>query len=339
MNDLYLIGEVGYEITLKSVVDSVAKSDQKKPLNIHIHSQGGSVYDGIAIYNYLKNLKQEVNTTSSGLVASIASIIFLAGKKETRTINSNDSFLIHLPMGFNGGNAKDLEKTAKELREIEGKLADIYEKETNITKDEAIDLMAKDEMLDVNFLKEKGFVNEIIEFKAVANLYNKQMKQVTEEQVNSMFAKFEAKLKNIFKSKPTAKLVQDANGVEIDFTDLEEDATPSIGDVATIDGASAEGEYILPDGTKMIFVGGELTEIIEEEEQTDEALEEAQAKIAQLEENIETLKNEKEDFQNNLKNIKAEFKSFKNEVSSTFKSEKKNRKQGEEKQTRTLRKK
>lgn len=342
MNDIYLIGEVGYEINLQSVIDSVAKSDKEKPLHIHIHSQGGSVYDGLAIYNYLKTLEQEVHTSSSGLVASIASVIFLAGKKETRKINSNDSFLIHLPMGFNGGNAKDLEKTAKELRDIENKLAEIYAKETNLTSDEAIELMSKDEMLKVDFLKEKGFVSEIVEFKAVANLYNnqKQMKQVTEEQVNSMFAKFEAKLKNIFKSKPTAKLVQDANGVEINFADLDEEATPSVGDKATVDGVNADGEYVMPDGTKMVFVGGELTEIIEETED-EQTLEEAQARITELEAEVEALKTEKDTFQNNLKTLKTEFKNFKNEVSSNFKGERRTREEGgqNQNQTRTLKKK
>ena len=341
MNDIYLIGEVGYEITLQSVIDSVAKSDKEKPLYINIHSQGGSVYDGLAIYNYLKTLGQEVNTSSSGLVASIASIIFLAGKKETRKINSNDSFLIHLPMGFNGGNAKDLEKTAKELRDIENKLAEIYAKETNLTSQEAIELMAKDEMLDVNFLKEKGFVNTIVEFKAVANLYNNQnqMKQVTEAQVESMLTKFENKLKAIFNLKPTAKLVQDANGVEINFTELEDDATPSVGDVAQIDGVDANGEYVMPDGTTMVFVDGTLTEIMEaEDDEEEQTLEEAQAKIAELEAEIEGLKAEKDNFENNLKTLKAEFKSFKNEVSSNFKAERKPRKEGQDpkNQVRTL---
>ena len=160
MNDLYLIGEVGYEITLTDVINKVNNSDKKKPLNINIHSQGGSVYEGLAIYNYLKSLKQEVNTHSSGLVASIASIFFLAGKN--RTINNTDNFLIHLPSGMSMGNAKDFEKTAKELRDIENKLATIYENETNLTKEEALELMKNDEFLNVDFLLEKGFVNDII---------------------------------------------------------------------------------------------------------------------------------------------------------------------------------
>ena len=75
-NDIYLIGEVGWEITLQSVIDLVEKTDKTKPLNVHIHSQGGGVYDGLAVYNYLKGLDQEVHTYSAGLVASIASIIF-----------------------------------------------------------------------------------------------------------------------------------------------------------------------------------------------------------------------------------------------------------------------
>ena len=267
-NDIFLIGEVGYDITLQTVIDAVAKTDASQPLNVHIHSGGGSVYDGLAIYNYLKNLEQEVNTMSSGLVASIASVIFLAGKKETRKLNRTDSFLIQLPMGFDGGNASDLEKTARELRDIESKMADIYVSETNLTKDEAIALMKDDEMLNVDFLKEKGFVSEIVEFKAIANLINNKSKQMSEQlskkDAESMFDKFEKTLKAIFgKTVPKNKLVQDASGTEINFTELDEDATPSVGDVATVDDSAANGDYTMPNGDVFTFVDGTLDVVVD----------------------------------------------------------------------------
>lgn len=267
-NDIYLIGEIGYEVNLNTVIEAVASSDKSKPLNVHIHSIGGCVYDGLAIYNYLKGLEQEVNTHSSGLVASIASIIFLAGAKATRNISTTDSFLIHLPMNFGGGNAEDFEKTAKQLRKIENQLADIYALETDLTKEEALELMKRDEMLDVNFLKEKGFVSNIIEFKAVATLTNNNNKNdmadksVTKDEVEGMFTKF---FNKFFPSKPTNKIVSDANGVEIDFTELEADASPAVNDTATVDGANAEGEYVMPSGETYKFEAGVLTEIVEAE--------------------------------------------------------------------------
>ena len=340
-NDIFLIGEVGYDITLQTVIDAVAKTDASQPLNVHIHSGGGSVYDGLAIYNYLKNLEQEVNTMSSGLVASIASVIFLAGKKETRKLNRTDSFLIHLPMGFDGGNASDLEKTARELRDIESKMADIYVSETNLTKDEAIALMKDDEMLNVDFLKEKGFVSEIVEFKAIANLINNKSKQMSEQlskkDAESMFDKFEKTLKAIFgKSEPKNKLVQDASGTEINFTELDEDATPSVGDVATVDDSAANGDYTMPNGDVFTFVDGTLDVVVDAVEENDEDLAE---QIDALKLELEAKETESIALAKQITDISAEFVKFKATFKSNFKAEKKNKKEDGEPTSRTFRKK
>ena len=269
-NDIYLIGEVGWEVTLQSVINAVDNSDKTKPLNINIHSQGGSVYEGLAIYNYLKGLEQEVNTKSAGLVASIASVFFLAGRKETRTVNSTDSFLIHLPSNLGFGNAEDLEKTARELRDIEDKLVDIYTTHTSLTEAEALDLMKKDEMLDVDFLKEKGFVNEIIEFKAVAkfnnNKFNNNMAdQLTKKEALSWFEKIENLLKPK-KEEITSKIIQDANGADIDFVNVAKGDEPQIGDEAEIEGKKANGDIVMKDGSTWTFVNGKYDSMKPKEE-------------------------------------------------------------------------
>lgn len=345
-NDIYLIGEVGYEINLQNTIALVDKTDKEQPLNVHIHSQGGSVYDGLAIYNYLKGLPQQVNTISNGLVASIASIIFLAGNKETRKINKIDNFLIHLPMGFSGGNAKDLEKTAKEMRDIESKLAEIYANETSITKEEALELMAKDEMLDVNFLKEKGFVNDIIEFKAVANFNtnnkHKMSDNLTKTEAEGLFAKFEKTLKNIFKGNVVNKIVQDANGLEIDFVDLEDDSDVVVGERANIEGAPANGEYIMPSGETYFFTDGTLTEIKEDleeevEVESNEEIDALKAENEKLKSELESLKAEKESFENKIETIEADFKELKNKITSDFENPKKVKKEEvEENKSRTF---
>lgn len=332
-NDIYLIGEVGYEITLQNTIDLVNQSDKKKPLNVHIHSQGGGVYDGLAIYNYLKGLPQQVNTKSAGLVASIASIIFLAGDKSTRSINSTDNFLIHLPSGMNWGNAKDLEKTAEELREIETKLSNIYENETSLTASEALEMMKEDKFLDVNLLKDKGFVNEIIEFKAVAkfgnkenNLNNDMSEQLTKKEALGWFEKLENLLKSPKDKAPDNKIVQDANGVEIDFYNLEPSAEIGENAEAKIEGKKAEGEYTMPSGQIFKFENGILTTITK--------VAEPNAELVALQSEFDDFKNEKETEITNLKNeletkdnlvaeIQNEFKELKNTVTSNFEHENK----------------
>lgn len=324
MNDIYLIGDVGYEITLEAVVEAVKNSDQSEPLNVHIHSPGGSVYDGLAIYNYLKGLKQEVNTSSTGLVASIASIFFLAGNKDTRKVNSTDNFLIHLPSGGAFGNAEDLEKTADELRDIENKLADIYVNETSLTKDEALELMKKDEMLTTDFLLEKGFVSEIVEFKAVATFNNNKMstETVTKKEIEGLFTKFKNEVKGFFNtSEPKNKVLQDANGIDINFVDLKKDDEVLVDANATIDNKKASGEYVMPNGNKFVFENGVLTNIIEEE--TD--LEKLEAKNTELKDELqtsaETIVNKDAEIAAKdviIDEMKTKFTAFKTEITSKF---------------------
>jgi len=331
-NDIYLIGEVGREITLANTIDKVNNSNSVEPLNVHIHSGGGSVYDGLAIYNYLKGLKQEVNTISSGLVASIASIIFLAGRKETRVVNNTDSFLIHLPLSGKKGNAEDFEKAAKELRSVEDKLSNIYVKETNLTKEEALGLMNKDEMLDVNFIKEKGFVSTINEFKAVAkfNINNKDemSNTLTKKEAEGLFGKLERLISNTFgkKDEPTNKIVQDSIGTDIDFTGVEEDGTPQKGDSATINNEKAEGSYLMPSGETFVFVDGVLDSITEaSNDDSNEELEAAKKEIEELKATLEATNStvtekekEIETMTNSFTEVTNEFKELKNTITSGY---------------------
>lgn len=342
-NDIYIIGEIGYDANLITLMADVEKADKSKPLNVHIHSGGGGVYDGLAMYNYLKGLDQEVNTISAGVVASIASVIFLAGNRETRKINRTDSFLIHLPMGGNMGNAKDLEKTAKELREIESKLAAIYTAETDLTTEEALSLMEEDKFSDVDFLKAKGFVSEIVEFKAVAKLDNYNNNEMNKEESKGFLERIDAMFAKYFpKAEPTNKIVQDATGAEIDFTELEEDATPANGDTAMVEGSKAEGDYLMPGGETFKFADGVLeimpAEEVEEEEAAPDANEALQAEINDLKEKLaeatasitenETLVATKE---TELVNVKKNFADFKAEISSEFDydGKKENKNEGE----------
>lgn len=241
-------------------------------------------------------------------------------------------------MGFSGGNAEDLEKTAKEMRNIEQKLADIYANETELTKEEALELMKKDEMLNVDFLKEKGFVNEIIEFKAVANFNNnnkqKMSNTLTKKEAEGLFSKFEKSLKSFFNPNGLKnKLVQDSTGTEIDFVDLAEDDEIVVGEKANIDGSPANGEYVMPDEKTYVFTDGTLTEIKEVED-----MEALKQENETLKEEIETLKAEKETFENKFKKLEEDFTSIKNKITSNFEAKKKTKEEeGTKSKSRSLR--
>lgn len=251
-NDIYLIGEVGREITLQKVIDLVSKTDTSKKLNVHIHSEGGSVYEGIAIYNYLKNLPQGVETLAVGLVASIASIIMLAGK--IKYAYSQNNVLIHLPSAVMEGNSSDFKAVAVELEELEMKLAKIYEVETNFTYNEAISLMREDRMM--TDLEVEKFGLTIKPYKAVAifniNKQEKKMNKNTQQLINA--AKNFLGFKNL--------LVLTADEKELDFYELADGAVIEVGAKAYFDGMDAEGDFVMKDGETYVFVAGELTEIL-----------------------------------------------------------------------------
>lgn len=318
--DIYLIGEVGWEITLDSVVNQLKDLKEDDVLDVYIHSAGGSVYDGLAIYNHLKNLTNEVNTHSSGLVASIASIIFMAGKE--RTINSTDSFLIHLPSGAEYGNAKDLEKYAEELRQIEDKLAGIYAMETDLTAEEAIDVMNKDAFLEIDYLQEKGFVTQVKEFKAVATLNKNNMQNnFTKEQAEGLFQKFEKTIKNLLAPKSENKMLFSANNDEVEFYELGSDEEVIVGSKAKISGDSAEGEFVMQSGETYIFAKGELVEIKEpksDESELEEAVAQLKQENADLQNKVEELTNELTQATDAKNELQDKFNQFKGEIMSNF---------------------
>jgi len=278
-NDIYLIGEVGREITLQKVIDLVAKTDNSKILNVHIHSEGGSVYEGVAIYNYFKQLPQGCDTFGIGLVASIASLIMLAGKK--REAYALNNVLIHLPSYSIEGNADMLRQYASDLDAIEINMAKIYEAETNFTYDEAVALMREDRMMTNEEVVKFGLT--IQPYKAVAkfniNKNENEMNKKTQQLINA--AKNFLGFKNL--------LVTTADEKELEFYELEEGAVIEVGVKAYFDGADADGEFLMKDGETYIFVAGELTEIKPVED--DPQPEDKDAIIAALEEQLAAMTN------------------------------------------------
>lgn len=322
-NEIYLIGEVGYEITLERVIDMVKNTNQKEDLNVFIHSVGGDVYEGIAIYNYFKSLPQKVNTSSVSLVASIASVFYLAGEKETRAINSSDNFLIHLPWCMAGGNARDFEHSAKELRRIENILSNIYANETNLTKHEALELMEKDEFLDIEFLKDKGFVSVIKENKAVAKLGQKKEVNKMNDKKETFSKEEKSFIKKILnelgiggtkKEQPKNIIVKTASQDELNFPRVEEGAEPQVGDEANINGEKPNGEYVINERLTYVFENGVLTEIKEETEEENETEElTIEDKVKALEAENESLKEQlsaKTTIENSLTEKETQFKNL-----------------------------
>lgn len=129
-------------------------------INLHLNSRGGDVFEGLAIYNALKQHDAEVNVSIEGLAASIASVVAMAG--DTIIIAKNAQVMIHEAHAIAMGNAEDMKKMAALLDESSDNIASIYadraggtvaswrrqmKAETWLTGQKAVDAGLADEMM------------------------------------------------------------------------------------------------------------------------------------------------------------------------------------------------
>ncbi len=146
--DLYLYSEIGPDSTMKAIEAIGAKED----LVVHLNSAGGSVYDGLAIYNLLSSIPHKVHVQIEGRADSIASVIAMSG---TSSIHETGSMTIHNSRGMIGGTKEVLRKHINIMDNIDRAMLNIYarktgkgkkviqalmEKETNFTADEAVSM-------------------------------------------------------------------------------------------------------------------------------------------------------------------------------------------------------
>lgn len=153
------------DITAMCVVAELAKMQSAKKLRVHINSPGGDVFDGLAIYNTLKNCGKEVETIGEGIVASIASVIAMAGKF---SMMENSLLMVHNPLVllFGGFNKHDMAKMADELDKVRDSIIGTYVSKTGMTEDEVIEYLDGEDgqgtYLTPNEALELGFCDEVI---------------------------------------------------------------------------------------------------------------------------------------------------------------------------------
>jgi len=163
--DLYLYDEIGdgwYESTsAKDFKKELDEIGEVKALNIYINSPGGSVFDGMAIYNQLKRHKAQKTVYVDGIAASIASVIALVGDK--LIIPKNAYFMIHQPWSIAIGTAEDFRKTAEALDKIGEGILNVYDEHSALTRDEIKQLMDAETWMTGEEALEYGFADEVTE--------------------------------------------------------------------------------------------------------------------------------------------------------------------------------
>lgn len=97
-------------------------ADPGKDINIYINSPGGSVYAGLGIYDTMQYISSDVSTICTGMAASMAAVLLVAGEKGKRLALPHSRVMIHQPMGGIQGQASDIEITAREILKLKEEL-------------------------------------------------------------------------------------------------------------------------------------------------------------------------------------------------------------------------
>ena len=170
--EVLIYGNIGDRWNEDGVVASELVRDlsalEADTINLRINSYGGSVPDGLAIYNALRRHKATVNVFVDGVAISCASYIAMAG--DTITMAKNSQMMIHAPWTFAYGNSNDMREQADILDRYAKAMASAYADKSGKTYEDALALLTdrKDHWFLADEAKAEGFADEVGEEVAVA---------------------------------------------------------------------------------------------------------------------------------------------------------------------------
>lgn len=148
----------GSKISAKQFSDELKKLDPSvNEIVLRINSPGGDVFDGIAIFNRLKQHPAKVSVYIDGLAASIASIIALAGNEIF--IGDGALYMVHLPWTWAAGNRMDLDNTVSRLMDVEEQMISIYAKKSGLGRADIKALLEAETWMGADEAIENGFVD------------------------------------------------------------------------------------------------------------------------------------------------------------------------------------
>ena len=137
--------------------------DPDRDINLYIHSPGGMVTAGLAIYDTMQFVKPDVATLCMGQAASMAAVLLAAGAKGKRTTLPNSRIMIHQPLGGTQGQATDIEIYTREMLKMREQLNQILAKHTGRTIEQIDKDTDRNYFMSAAECKEYGLVDEIIE--------------------------------------------------------------------------------------------------------------------------------------------------------------------------------
>lgn len=136
--------------------------DPDKDIQLYINSPGGSVTDGLAIYDTMQYIKCDVSTICVGMAASMGAFLLSSGAKGKRLALPNSEIMIHQPSGGFQGQATDIEIHADFILKTKKRLNEIMSANCGRTMEEVKTATERDNFLSAEEAKEFGLVDKII---------------------------------------------------------------------------------------------------------------------------------------------------------------------------------
>lgn len=166
----------GWGISARWFAEELAALGQINRINLHIHSPGGSVLDGLAIYNLLKAHPAQKTVYIDGMACSMASAIAMVGNPII--MPENAMMMVHRPRGVVGGESDDIREYADLLDKIEGVIIPIYAEKTGKTPEEIAALLEKETWMSGAECVSEGFADKLIQpVKAMACIHSKRVEE------------------------------------------------------------------------------------------------------------------------------------------------------------------
>lgn len=162
---IIFLGEEVNEHTANIIVAQLlhlAYEDPDKDISLYINSPGGSVYDGMAIYDTMQYVKPDIITIGIGLQASMGAFLLSSGAKGKRFILPHARTMIHQPSSGTQGKVTDMEIYLKEGLRTKEKLAEIMAKNTGQKLAKIKADMERDYWMDAKESAEYGLVDKVI---------------------------------------------------------------------------------------------------------------------------------------------------------------------------------
>lgn len=289
---------------------------------VNINTPGGEVNEGYAIYDRLRALGKKIITRGFGQVASIGTIIMLAG--DEREISKSVDFLIHFPWGSATGNADDFERQADELRKVEDRILNTYVERTGADREILREIMAKESSMTADKALELKFATKIMDKVVAFARITKHKTSDDEDKILNTMKKF---FGDAFAQLARLGHQSQVKNMDVKTTDGKtlsvEGEEIASGSAVTIDGQpAADGTYELEDGRKVTVSGGkvsgienkpadkdkEIADLKAENDRLQKELDAKNAEVTNLKTDVDTMKAEVGEITTALKNMKTDVK-------------------------------